>query len=255
MPEQYKSVFPGNFVHNRSGYGLPNESFKTNNRASGSPLDRTHQATLAFPGWLAVRKIGLVNVGAAASLFDVTIPSPDQRADDKPRADIIGLHIPQGAALFRLGFRIVSRDLQPGASSSGPKSAPSSVSGIVGTATDKLILASATPASAAAGTITATAASTASNGSAIIVAAGGAVPVGPQLQQAVFGSPVVITQAGGLTLRLYVRDTAVAADGTISSAILGGANIIVEASYLVQEGLPDLDDLSLAGAGIRGTVG
>jgi hypothetical protein len=259
MPESYKPIFPGNAVQHIHSYGLPNPDFITNNRASGDPRDRNHQALVSIPGWYAVRKVGYSLItGAGATSFGITVPSPDTRQSDKPRADINGLHIPTGAALFRLGFRVLDRNRQPGANTSGPSISDNApvVSGLTGTNGDMLVLAHAPIAALAVGTITATTARTSSNtGSstdpAVRVVTGGQVSVGTQSFQAAFGSPVILT--ADLTLSLYsVAAAGNAAGSAIGSNLSSGCYVISEVDYLVPEPIAGLDAVHLPGARYAG---
>jgi hypothetical protein len=256
MPESYKPIFPGNAVAPLQSYGLPNTTFLANNRASGDPRDRMHQALLISPGWLAVKKVGYARVtNALQTTFDIVIPSPDQRLDDKPRADIVGLHIPTGARVYRAGFRTVSREVQHGASSDGPLNTPIDETGIFGTATEKLVLASTTPAASAAGSIAAGAITTGSDGTALVLPAGGQVPVGSKGVQVNTGSAVATN--ADLTLRLYSTAAAGTAIGTGIRCpdIRGGALIICEVCYLVAEAFAENYALNTGGTLYGGTRG
>lgn len=251
MPETYKPVFAGNVVQHINSFANPNASFRTNNRPVGFPDDRAQQAQVVMPGWMAVRKVGYAVISnTPASLFPIIVPSPDQREGDKPRPDINGLFVPQGGIVIRAGFRVLPVSAQPYASA--PRDTPAAASGLLGTATDKVILASALPAASAAGSITGTVISTGSDGTAAIVTAGLEVPVGSFAIQTAFGSPVAITQSGGLTLSLYCRNTAVNANGTIRAANAAGVYVLAELCYLVQEGLAELDDVYVQGARYSG---
>ena len=255
MAETYKPIYPGNAVAPLHSYGMPNSTFVSNARASGSPLDRQHQALLFCPGWLAVKKVAVARIGAAASTFDFVLPSPDQRLDNPPRANIDGLYIPSGARVYRAGFRTIPAQVQPGASSSGPRDTPVSVTSITGTATDKLVLASATPAASAGGSIGAGAITTGTDGTALIIPSGGAVPVASQGVQVNIGSAVATNT--DLTMRLYVAvsaGTSLSAGG-ISSALAGGATVVAEVCYLVPEAFAELNQLSIAGTLYGGTRG
>jgi hypothetical protein len=255
MAETYKPIYPGNVVAPIHSYGLPNTTFLSNSRASGDPRDRMHQAMLFCPGWLAVKKVGYALVGPAlGTSFDFTVPSPDQRSDDPPRADIIGLHIPTGARVYRAGFRTIPQSVLPGASSSGPKDAPPSVTGITGTATDKLVLATTAPAASAAGSIAAGAITTGSDGTAFIIPTGGLVQVASQGIQVNIGSAVATN--ADLTLRLYSAATAGNAVGTgIQSSFKGGAYVVAEVCYLIAEAFADFSQLNVGGTLYGGTRG
>ena len=124
MAESYKKVFPGNAVNHLNAYGQPGADFTAAGRPTGSPLDRRQQALMFCPGWLAVRKVGYAKITeAATAAFDIIVPSPDTRSDDKPRADIVGLHIPQTALCYRAGFRVLPTSEQPGYYSQGARQA------------------------------------------------------------------------------------------------------------------------------------
>lgn len=254
MPETYKPIFPGNAVAHLHSYGLPNASFTTNGRSTGDPRDRRHQALVSIPGWLSVRKVGYVRIeGAGATSFDVTVPSPDTRPDDKPKADIVGLHIPTGAAVYRAGFRTLPQNRQPGFSASGFQGSEANLTtGLTGTATDQLVLSSAAISTLAVGSIAATAIRTSSNTnsasdpSLIVVNASGNVVQGAQKIQTAFGSPVITT--ADLTLKLYsVAAGGAAAGSAIGSNLKGGAYVVVEVDYLVPEEIAPLDALPLPG--------
>ena len=67
-----KKIFPGNWVTNLSSY-------------QGQPV-------VAVPGRVYYHKVGYALItSTAAKEWDVVIPSPDMRGDDKVRADIEGL--------------------------------------------------------------------------------------------------------------------------------------------------------------------
>lgn len=254
MPETYKPIFPGNAVAHLHSYGLPNKSFTTNGRSVGDPRDRRHQALVSIPGWLSVRKVGYAVIsGAGGTSFDIIVPSPDTRPDDKPRADIVGMHIPSGAAVYRAGFRVLPINKQPGFSVSGLVSdADLTDSGLTGTATDLLALSSAAIGTKAAGSIGATAIRTSSDNAhvsdpaVLVVNASGRVVTGSQKIQTAFGAPVVTTT--DMTLKIY----SVAAAGNVAGSAIGAARsgshyVVAEVDYLVPEEIAPLDALPLPG--------
>ncbi len=261
MAETYKKIYPGNYVVHLNAWAAPNDDFVANGRASGDPRDRKQQGLLAFPGWIAVRKVGHALITTGAKSWDFVIPSPDLRPDDKPRADISSLLVPAGAAIYRMGFRVTPISAQPGFSSQGYRGdADTLTSGLVGTATDLLAMSSAAIATKAAGSFTATAARTssdnahASDPASVVVAAGGAIAPGTQVVQNAFGSPQVTT--ADLTLKLYsVAAAGNAAGSNISSTLTGGVYVVGEVCYLVPEAVADLDDLHLPGARYAGFQG
>ena len=97
-----KKIFPGNWVTNLSSY-------------QGQPV-------VAVPGRVYYHKVGYALItSTAAKEWDVVIPSPDMRGDDKVRADIEGLTIPQGATVYSLGLRVsdTRKDVGVGDATSG----------------------------------------------------------------------------------------------------------------------------------------
>ena len=254
MAESYKKVFPGNAVNHLNAYGQPGADFTAAGRPTGSPLDRRQQALMFCPGWLAVRKVGYAKITeAATAAFDIIVPSPDTRSDDKPRADIVGLHIPQTALCYRAGFRVLPTSDQPGYYSQGARQA-TTTSGILGTNTNKIVLASAVPAASAAASIGATAITTATDAGSLIVASG-EVPIGSRTVQTAFGSPVAITQSGGLTLKLHVTNTAVNATGTVTTLFSGGVYVMAELCYLIPEEVAGINEVPLPGSNYSGFIG
>lgn len=253
MAETLKKIFPGNWVNHLNAHGLPNASFAANSRGTGAPQDRCHQAVLSFPGWMFVRKVGYAHIQEAASDFQITVPSPDLRPDDKPRADIKGLYIPEGAYAMRAGFRVVPRSSQPGSSSHGPVDAGDVVSGITASAVGLLALASLdltgeTPGAAAINGTTIKTATGAGASAGLVVPASLNVPIGSQAVIAAYGTPQLITTSGGLTLTLQARNAALDAAITLSSSIPGGAYVACELVYAVPEEVVDLEALHLGGA-------
>jgi hypothetical protein len=98
-----KRIFPGNFVTNLSSY--------------------QGQCVIAVPGRQYYHKIGYALVDSTGGTsFDVIIPSPDKRDDDKPRANITGLVVPDGATVYSLGLRVTDnrKEKDKGDAASGP---------------------------------------------------------------------------------------------------------------------------------------
>ena len=207
-----KKIYPGNYVNRLSSY-------------QGQPA-------VCVPGRVFYHVTGyaLVNATGGTS-FDVIIPSPDMRADDKPRANITGLVVPVGAKVYHLGVRVP--DLRE------DRSIGSAFSSLVGTNTNRLKLASAVS-TAATGTIAATALGT--DSSAIAVASTTVAPVAN-----VFGAitPVAIT-GSALTLKVYVTDsTGTAAGSTLTSTATGGTPIICEVGYYLEDVVADLNEVAI----------
>ncbi len=253
MAETYKPILPGNYVTHLNAHALPNDTFAANRRLFGAPQDRHVQCLTFTPGWMSVRKVGHSWIDEAeVATYDITLPSPDLRTGDKPRADIIGLWVPQGAFLVRAGFRVVPASSQPGASSSGPRDLGSRTSGIVGTPGGKLVLATEPPAGPEAAVINGTEIATASDTAAMTITADGDLPIGSQLVSAAFGTPQRVEPEEGLTLRLFSVDALAAAESPLSTRMIGGAYIISELVYLVPEHVADLEDVHLSGARYSG---
>ena len=146
-----KRIYPGNYVNALSGH--------------------LGQSVVAQPGRLYYHKVGYAKVDATGGIvFDVIIPSPDKRTGtDKQQADITGMVVPVGASLYHLGIRVVDARKDKGVGTA--------FSGLVGTNTNEIKLASAV--NVAGGALTATTASTPAD---VIVAAPGASP-SPRLRR------------------------------------------------------------------------
>lgn len=208
-----KKIFPGNYVNRPSSF-------------QGQPI-------VCLPGRVYYHVTGYALVSSTGGTeFDVIIPSPDKRGDDKPRANITGLVVPVGANVYHLGLRVPDMRKE--------RSFGTATSGLVGTATNRLKLASAVSTTAT-GQIAATALGT--DSSAVVVAASTTIaPVAT-----VFGSitPTAIT-GSPLTLKVYVTTSGgTSAGSTLTSTQAGGTPIIVEVAYYLSDAVADLDDISL----------
>lgn len=199
-----KKIYPGNWVTELSSY-------------QGQPV-------VAIPGRTYYQIIGYALVDATGGTsFDITIPSPDLRGDDKPRANITGLTVPAGANVYHVGLRVP--DLRK------DRGVGTAFSGLVGTNTNRLKVADAL---ANDDTITATAISTAS--SAVAVAGGTVAPVGTTK-----GVITPVALSGQETLKVYVTDnTGTVAGSTVTSSAAGGTPILVEVCYYTEDAAPDL---------------
>ena len=239
MSESYKKIYPGNCVNHLNAYANPNDDFKANGRGVSDPRDRKQQALMFCPGWVAVRKVGYAHINEAATQWDVVVPSPDLRPDDKPRADIIGLFIPTGALVVRAGLRVPAVNAQPGYYSSGSRQEADQLgSGLIGTAGDKIVLGSAVAAAPGVN-----AGGIATKGT-LVVDADGNLPIGTDVVQTKFGLPVEAT--ADLTLKLF------ASGSGISSTIIGGAYVPCEVVYLLPEDVAGIDSVLLPGARYAG---
>ena len=199
-----KKIYPGNWVTTLSSY-------------QGQPV-------VAVPGRQYFQKIGYALVdGTGGTEFDVTIPSPDMRSDDKVRANISGLTIPAGANVYHVGVRVpdTRKNVDAGTASSG----------LVGTTGDTIAVKDA--AASAAGTISTTVVSTPT----VAVASGTIAPTSAKK-----GVVEAKTLAGAETLKVYVRNAAGNAAGSaLSSSSAGGTPIIVEVAYFVEDDVAGLD--------------
>lgn len=210
-----KKIFPGNWVTNLSSY-------------QGQPV-------VAVPGRIYFHRVGYIKVDSTARReFDVVIPSPDKRVDDKPRPDIVGLTIPSGALLYHVGLRVLDarKDAGKGTARSGL---------IWGAGTDRIKLASAVTVNG--GAITATTASTTPIDDTDLTAAP---------QSSVFGvvTPVLTTQA--LTLKLFYDNgsTGLGDEAGLTSIEPGGSFLVAEVAYY----LPDTASYVAAFGGLPAIV-
>ena len=199
-----KKIFPGNWVTTLSSY-------------QGQPV-------VAVPGRQYYQKIGYALVNATGGTeFDVTIPSPDMRGDDKVRANITGLTLPAGANVYHVGVRVP--DLRK------DRAVGSATSGLVGTTGDTIEVKDA--AASAAGTISTTVVYTPT----VAVAGGTNAPTSAKK-----GVVEAKTLAGAATLKVYVRNAAGNAAGSaLSSSEAGGTPIIVEVAYFVEDDVAGFD--------------
>tara|TARA_Y100000401_G_scaffold115935_1_gene120593 strand:+ start:2391 stop:3026 length:636 start_codon:yes stop_codon:yes gene_type:complete len=200
-----KKIFPGNWVTNLSSY-------------QGQPV-------VAIPGRVYYHKVGYALVDSTGGTeFDVKIPSPDKRGDDKVRADITSMVIPAGAVVYSVGLRVsdTRKNLDAG----------SATSGLSGTNTDTIALKDA--AASAADTISSTVVSTPT----IAVASGTIAPAAAK-NGVVTGSAL----SGAETLKVYVRNAAGnGAGSTLSSTATGGTPIICEVSYYLDDAVATKED-------------
>jgi hypothetical protein len=208
-----KKIFAGNFVNYLSSY-------------QGQPI-------VAIPGYAHYHKIGYAKADATnRTVLDVIVPSPDKRPDDKPRPDIVGLVVPANALVYKVGIRLVDRrkELDRGA----PRS------GIVGTNTDRIKLASAVN-TAVGGSITSGVIGT--NTANLVIAN---TTVAPGQSKLGLVTPTTIG-ASALTLSVYSTATGGTTAGSgISSNELGGSFFVCEVAYVLPNG-DDVPDESAFG--------
>jgi uncharacterized RmlC-like cupin family protein len=197
-----KKIFPGNFVNHLSSY-------------QGQPI-------VAKPGLRYHHLIGYAKVGASsATSFDVIIPSPDKRPDDKPRPDIVGMKIPNGVWLYKVGLRVLDsrKDQAKGTARSG----------IVGTNGDRLKLASAVSVTDA---LTATTAGT----TALTVASTTIAP-GAATKALLLAAPILTTSE--ITLKVFNDDGTTGAGSGVTSNAPGGSFLVAEACWFTLDDVPE----------------
>lgn len=210
MSTSMKRIFPGNFVNYLSTY-------------QGQPV-------IAVPGRRYYHKCGYVKVTATAGVreFDVIIPSPDKRPDDKPRPDIVGLTVPSGALVYHAGLRIVDarKDTGKGTARSGL---------VWANAADRIKLASAVTVNETAGSITATQISTPPIDDVNLTAP-------PQSTVASVITPVALS--GALTLKVYYDNgsTALGNAGGLTSSESAGSFLVAEVAYYLPDECVDPSD-------------
>ena len=204
-----KKIFPGNWVTNLSSY-------------QGQPV-------VAVPGRVYYHKVGYALVNSTgATEFDVVIPSPDMRGDDKVREDITGMTIPAGAVVYSVGLRVSDTRKN--------KDAGSATSGLSGQSGDTIALKDAD--NSAADTISTTVVSTPT----IAVDSDGTILPSSAKNGVVTGSIL----AGAETLKVFVRDSAGTGTGsTLSSTATGGTPIICEVSYYLDDAVATVEDTRL----------
>jgi hypothetical protein len=190
-----------------------------------------NEGVVALPGRQYFHRVGYGLIGAVgATSFPITIPSPDLRADDKPRADITSMVIPSGARVYKLGIRVP--DMRK------DKAFGTARSGLVGTNTNRLKFASALAATIN-GQIAATVLGTDSAG--LIV---GSTTIAPA--SSVFSAITPVALSGALTMSLYTTTSdGVTAGSAISSTEPGGTPVIVEVAYYLEDDVPPAELVSL----------
>jgi hypothetical protein len=206
-----KKIFPGNFVNYLSSY-------------QGQPI-------VAIPGFRFFHLIGYAKVdGTPRQELDIIIPSPDKRPDDKPRPDIVGMKVPNGAHVYHLGLRIpdIRKDRAKGVARSGL---------IYGANGNRAKLATAVAAGTNAGTI----ANNALSIPGIATGANPSVTTAPAGQ--VFHPSTFIGTATSseLTLKVYNANAAGDAAGTsgLSTTEPGGIYLIAEVAYWLPDETPE----------------
>ena len=200
-----KKIFPGNWVTQLSSY-------------QGQPV-------VAVPGRTYHHVVGFATItSTGAASWDVTIPSPDRRGDDKPRADISGLTVPIGANVYHVGIRVCDTRKDRGAGTA--------TTSLTGTNTNRIKAASAIGDD---GEITATKVATSS--ADLPIAATTIAPTG-----ATYGEVTPTTLTSAVTLKVWsTNSTGTVAGSNITSSATGGTPVIVEVAYYIEDVCPDTD--------------
>lgn len=208
-----KQIYPGNWV----------------NRMSSGHGGSTPTGVICQPGRVYFHLTGYATItSVGATSWPITLPSPDMRPDDKPRADIVGLVLPLGAVVAHVGIRVpdMRRDRGIG----------TAFSGIVGTNTDRLKVADAI--ASAAGITT----STVATDSSLLPVASTTIAPGSALTSVVTGAIL----AGAETLQVFsTNSTGTAAGSNMTSTLVGGTPILVEVSYYINDAVADLGDVRI----------
>lgn len=215
-----KKVYPGNYVNRLSSFGGQPSASGATNQPTGA---------VCLPGRVYFHITGYALVtGTGATEFDVIIPSPDRRADDRPRPSTVGLTIPAGANVYHLGLRVPDMRKDRGVGTA--------FSGLVGTSTNRIKLADQLATND--NTLTASALST--NSATIAVNASGTVAPVQAVQQVI--TPVALS--GNETLKVYVTTSAgTAAGSALSSSVTGGTPLLVEVAYYISDDVADVGDV------------
>lgn len=199
-----KKIYAGNYVNALSAYQA--------------------QGVVTMPGRVYVHRVGYIKVDSTARReFDVIIPSPDKRPDDKPRPDITGLVVPNGANVYFLGLRVLDARRDP--------SLGSARSGLIwGNGAGRIKLASAVGVDGAA--ITATALSTTPiNDTSLTVAPQGST----------FGVITPVRTTAEMTLKLYFDNgtTGLGDAAGLTSLEPGGSYLVAEVAYYLDDDAAD----------------
>lgn len=214
-----KKIYPGNWVTQLSSY-------------QGQPV-------VALPGRVYYHITGYALItSSSATSWDIKIPSPDRRGDDKPRADIASLVVPSGAKVYGLGLRVP--DMRK------DRSLGTAFSGIVGTDTNELKVAIAI------GNTENNIGSDnnlSSNAAAVAVASSTIAPV-----STLTSIITPVAQTAARTLKVFSDNGSQSAGSGMTSTATGGTPIIVDVFYYLDDVVSDLDDVNLpfiteAGAG------
>jgi hypothetical protein len=202
-------LFPGNYVNHLSSI-------------------RNQNIYGCLPGRVARHLIGYAKItSVSATSWDIIIPSDDKRqGSDKTRPDTVGMVIPVGACVYRVGMRVLDmrKNRELGTASSG----------LVGTTGQELKLASALNVDPSAAL-----AATALSAPAFTFASSTVAP--GQTTRDPLISTGVITTGSNLTMRVFNCTTADADGAGVTSTVPGGSYVICEVAYLAPADVPTRD--------------
>lgn len=201
-------IFPGNYVNHLSSI--------------------RGQSVVVMPGRVVKHVIGFAKITTSATSWDITIPSDDKRqGGDKTRPDTVGLVIPEGACLYRVGLRVVDRRKD--------KAYGTAFSGLVGTNGNVLKLASNVNVDPAAAIAVGAASSP------VLTVANLTIVPSAAAKDALINTGVITTSE--LTLRVH-NATAVGTHTVgsgVASSLTEGSYVIAEAVYALRDDVPHED--------------
>lgn len=200
------AIFPGNYVNHPSAA-------------------RSQGVVGCYPGRIVRHLIGYAKITGVSDIsWDVIIPSDDKRqGGDKTRPDIVGMVVPVGACVYRLGLRVADRRKN--------RDIGAAVSGLVGTNAQELKLASALNVDPDAA-LGATALS-----SPAFTFSGGTIAPGQKSKDALVNTGVIVT-GSDLTLQVFNGTTIDGAGAGVTSSLSEGSYLIAEAIYSLPDDVP-----------------
>ena len=214
-PSHLKKIYPGNYVNQLSSYQT--------------------QPIQALPGRLYYEIVGYARIpddaNEANNTFDVIVPSPDLRPNDKPRLDRGSpLVVPAGAKIYHLGLRV------PNMRKQGHTGYSCGCDTYIVAANDnQLKFGSAV--NAAVG-VSATAAAT-DNGD--IVAADDTFPCSSTVEGVL--DSAVVENTADLELKLFVTDnTGTSLGSNVYSTFQSGSLVVCQVCYWLDDIAPTLDN-------------
>lgn len=214
-PSHLKKIYPGNYVNQLSSY-------------QSQPIQ-------ALPGRLYYEIVGYAvipdDAREATNAFDVIVPSPDLRPNDKPRLDRGSpLVVPAGAKIYHLGLRVPNMRKQ---GHTGYDCGCDSY--IVATNTNQMKFASSV--SEAPGAV----ATGAGTDAADIVAADGTFTCSSTVAGELDSN--VVENAADLEMKLFItNDTGTALGSNVYSTFQSGSLVVCQVCYWLDDIAPSLDN-------------